>query len=58
MPLNSGQEYIIRITDGRILLKTVERLGNEKYLIYSYDGPPEKDVDVIEAHAVLYVRRA
>ena len=57
-PLNPGREYVVKLTDGRTLLKMVEISKDGHYTLFAYNAPPEHNAEIIDAHAVRYIRRA
>jgi phage repressor protein C with HTH and peptisase S24 domain len=57
-PLERDKEYILDLADGRRLLKAVEPSRDGRYNLISYNAPPERDVEIVRAHKVRYVRKA
>lgn len=57
LPITDDGEYVVELTDGRILIKTVEHRGNGKYSLTAYNAPPINGVEIVNAFRVRYIRK-
>lgn len=57
LPITIADEYVVKLADGRILLKEVVPVGNGHYVLQSHNAPPIHDAEIIEAHEVRWIQR-
>lgn len=53
----TGKAYVVRLVDGRMLLKLVTPSGNGRYLLTSWNAPPIQDAEIESAFKVRYIRK-
>lgn len=54
---DSGKAYVLKLVDGRMLLKLVTPSGNGRYLLTSWNAPPIQDAEIESAFKVRYIRK-
>lgn len=57
LPIRGEDEYVVELTDGRVLLKVVEARSDGTYSLNAYNAPPLHGVEIVNAFKVRYIRR-
>lgn len=57
LPIREADEYVVELADGRMLLKIVEPEHDGRYTLTAYNSAPIRDVEIVRAFKVKYIRR-
>lgn len=57
LPIRVSDEYVVELSDGRMLLKIVEPGADGTYTLLAYNGEPIRGVEIVQASKVRYIRR-
>lgn len=57
LPIREADEYVVELSDGRVLLKIVEPERDGRYTLTAYNFAPIRDVEIVRAFKVRYIRR-
>ncbi len=57
LPIREADEYVVELADGRMLLKIVEPERDGRYTLTAYNSAPIRDVEIVQAFKVRYIRR-
>jgi len=57
LPIKMADEYVVELIDGRWLIKIVEPERDGLYTLTAYNSAPIRDVEIVQAFKVRYIRR-
>lgn len=57
LPIRIPDEYVVKLADGRVLLKEVVPTGSDRYVLQSHNAPPIFDAEIVEAFEVRWVQK-
>ncbi len=57
LPIRIPDEYVVKLADGRVLLKEVVPTGNGRYVLQSHNAPAIYDAEILEAFEVRWVQK-
>jgi DNA-binding transcriptional regulator YiaG len=57
LPIKVADEYVVELADGRWLIKVVEPERDGLYTLTAYNSAPIRDVEIVQAFKVRYIRR-
>lgn len=57
LPIRVADEYVVELADGRWLIKIVEPERDGRYTLTAYNSAPIRDVEIVKAFKVRYIRR-
>lgn len=57
LPIRVPDEYVVKLADGRVLLKEVVPAGGGRYVLQSHNAPAIYDAEIVEAFEVRWVQK-
>lgn len=57
LPILVQDEYVVELSDGRMLLKLVQPSNNGTYTLIAYNASPIQGAEIVRAFKVRYIRR-
>jgi phage repressor protein C with HTH and peptisase S24 domain len=57
LPIRFPDEYVVKLSDGRVLLKEVVPSGNGGYVLQSHNAPPIFGAEIVEAFEIRWIQK-